>query len=148
MGLMKMLGLDDETQIREMNEKEEQRRRWLAAVNGGNDNNNGIVAPPVAGSGNGGSTKIALINMLSTSNLDQVMADCAPAVTQALFGANNMTQANNMEIRGMKAQMATEQNYRELKGRYDELEKHYEELQSQYNKLVESMAISQRTNGR
>lgn len=147
MGLMKMFGLDAETQIREMNERDEHDRRYLAAKNGGNSNG-GMISPPIAGSGNGGSTKIALINMLSTSNLDQVMADCAPAVTQALFGANNMTQANNMEIRGMKAQMATEQNYRELKGRYDELEKHYEELQSQYNKLVESMAISQRTNGR
>jgi hypothetical protein len=150
MGFLKLIGCDDESQIRRANERDEYDRHWLAAQNGGSSG--GTVSQPVAGSGNGGATKIALINMLSTSNLDQVMAACAPAVTQALFGAGNMAQANNLEIRDMKAQMdgklATEQNYRELKGRYDELEKHYEELKGQYNQLVASMAANQQVNGR
>ena len=94
-------------------------------------------AAPAADSGNGGAVQNALLNMFSTSDLDQIFADCSPRITQTLYGAANMTKANNLELRAMKSELATDQQYRELKGRYDELQGRYGELERRYQELQE-----------
>lgn len=90
---------------------------------------------PTPGSGNGGATKIALLNMLSTSDLDQVLADCAPALTQKIYKMAAQADFLQDQCKELK-------DYDELKGRYAELQQHYAELQDEYKKLVETLAIS------
>ena len=81
--------------------------------------------------------QIALLNIFSTSDLDQIFADCSPKTTHTLYGAANMTKANNLELRAMKGELATDQQYRELKGRYDELHGRYDDLERRYQELQE-----------
>ena len=81
--------------------------------------------------------QIALLNIFSTSDLDQIFADCSPKTTQTLCGAANMTKANNLELRAMKGELATDQQYRELKGRYEELHGRYDDLERRYQELQE-----------
>ncbi|WP_462393211.1 hypothetical protein [Mitsuokella multacida] len=90
---------------------------------------------PTPGSGNGGATKIALLNMLSTSDLDQVLADCAPALTQKIYKMAAQADFLQDQCKELK-------DYDELKGRYAELQQHYAELQDEYKKLVETLAAS------
>ena len=141
MGLLKMLGCDDESYMRRIREEEEQRQGFLrrkAAREKEWNEEHGIseaaaaYAAPTADSGNGGAVQNALLNMFSTSDLDQIFADCSPKTTQTLYGAANMTKANNMELRAMKGELATDQQYRELKGRYDELHGRYDDLERRY----------------
>ena len=105
-------------------------------------------AAPAADSGNGGAVQNALLNMFSTSDLDQIFADCSPKTTQTLYGAANMAQANNLELRAMKGELATDQQYRELKGRYDELERRYQELQEQQKRLTDILDRVTQSQGR
>ena len=146
MGLLKMLGCDNESYMRRENEKEEQRQWFLkqkAAREKEWNEEHGIseaaaaYAAPTADSGNGGAVQNALLNMFSTSDLDQIFANCSPKTTQTLYGAANMTKANNMELRAMKGELATDQQYRELKGRYDELHGRYDKLERRYQELQE-----------
>lgn len=90
---------------------------------------------PKKSSGNGGATQIALLNMLSTSDLDQVLADCAPALTEKIY--KMATQADYLQDQYQELK-----DYDELKGRYAELQQHYAELQDEYKKLVETLAAS------
>ena len=146
MGLLKMLGCDNESYMRRENEKEEQRQWFLkqkAAREKEWNEEHGIseaaaaYAAPTADSGNGGAVQNALLNMFSTSDLDQIFADCSPKTTQTLYGAANMTKANNLELRAMKGELAADQQYRELKGRYDELHGRYDDLERRYQELQE-----------
>ena len=146
MGLLKMLGCDDESYMRRIREEEEQRQWFLkhkAAREKEWNEEHGIseaaaaYAAPTADSGNGGAVQNALLNMFSTSDLDQIFADCSPRTTQTLYGAANMAQANNLELRAMKGELATDQQYRELKGRYDELHGRYDKLERRYQELQE-----------
>ena len=146
MGLLKMLGCDDESYMRRIREEEKQRqgflRRKAAREKEWNEEHGiseaaAVYAAPAAGSGNGGAVQIALLNMFSTSDLDQIFADCSPKTTQTLYGAANMTKANNLELRAMKSELATDQQYRELKGRYDELHGRYDDLERRYQELQE-----------
>lgn len=90
---------------------------------------------PKQSSGNGGATQIALLNMLSTSDLDQVLADCAPALTQKIYKMAAQADFLQDQCKELK-------DYDELKGRYAELQQHYAELQDEYKKLVETLAAS------
>ena len=146
MGLLKMLGCDDESYMRRIREEEKQRQGFLrrkAAREKEWNEEHGIseaaaaYAAPTADSGNGGAVQNALLNMFSTSDLDQIFADCSPRTTQTLYGAANMAQANNLELRAMKGELATDQQYRELKGRYDELHGRYDKLERRYQELQE-----------
>ena len=146
MGLLKMLGCDDESYMRREKEKEEHRQWFLrqkAAREKEWNEEHGIseaaaaYAAPTADSGNGGAVQNALLNMFSTSDLDQIFADCSPKTTQTLYGAANMTKANNLELRAMKGELAADQQYRELKGRYDELHGRYDDLERRYQELQE-----------
>ena len=146
MGLLKLIGCDDESQLRRIREREEQRQWFLkqkAAREKEWNEEHGIseaaaaYAAPAADSGNGGAVQNALLNMFSTSDLDQIFADCSPRTTQTLYGAANMAQANNLELRAMKGELATDQQYRELKGRYDELHGRYDKLERRYQELQE-----------
>ena len=157
MGLLKMLGCDNESYMRRENEKEEQRQWFLkqkAAREKEWNEEHGIseaaaaYAAPTADSGNGGAVQNALLNMVSTSDLDQICANCAPKTTQTLYGAANMTKANNMELRAMKGELATDQQYRELKGRYDELERRYQELQEHAKQLTDILDRMSQSQGR
>ena len=146
MGLMKLIGCDDESWMRRIREEEEHRQWFLrqkAAREKEWNEEHGIseaaaaYAAPAADSGNGGAVQNALLNMFSTSDLDQIFADCSPKTTQTLYGAANMTKANNLELRAMKSELATDQQYRELKGRYDELHGRYDDLERRYQELQE-----------
>ena len=146
MGLLKMLGCDDESYMRRIREEEKQRQGFLrrkAAREKEWNEEHGIseaaaaYAAPTADSGNGGAVQNALLNMFSTSDLDQIFADCSPRTTQTIYGAANMAQANNLELRAMKGELATDQQYRELKGRYDELHGRYDDLERRYQELQE-----------
>lgn len=86
---------------------------------------------PASGAGNGGATKIALLNMLSTSDLDQVLADCAPALTQKIYKMAAQADFLQDQCKELK-------DYDELKGRYAELQQHYAELQERYTELQKS----------
>lgn len=90
---------------------------------------------PPKSSGNGGATQIALLNMLSTSDLDQVLADCAPALTEKIYKMAAQADYLQDQYKELK-------NYDELKGRYTELKQHYTELQDEYKKLVNTLAAS------
>ncbi len=61
----------------------------------------------------------ALINLLGTSDLDEVVEGCAPHLTDTIYGIRDKL---NSEEESYKAK------YFELKGRYDELQKNYQEL--------------------
>lgn len=61
----------------------------------------------------------ALINLLGTSDLDEVIEGCAPHFTETVYGIRDKL---NDEAQDYKAK------YYELKGRYDELQKNYQEL--------------------
>ena len=157
MGLLKLIGCDDETMLREQREREEQRQGFLrrkAAREKEWNEEHGIseaaaaYAAPAADSGNGGAVQNALLNMFSTSDLDQIFADCSPKTTQTLYGAANMAQANNLELRAMKGELATDQQYRELKGRYDELERRYQELQEHAKQLTDILDRMSQSQGR
>ena len=157
MGLLKMLGCDNESYMRRIREREEHDRRFLArkaAVEREWNEEHGIseaaaaYAAPTADSGNGGAVQNALLNMFSTSDLDQIFADCSPKTTQTLYGAANMTKANNLELRAMKSELATDQQYRELKGRYDELERRYQELQEHAKQLTDILDRMSQSQGR
>ena len=157
MGLLKMLGCDDESYMRRIREEEKQRqgflRRKAAREKEWNEEHGiseaaAVYAAPAAGSGNGGAVQIALLNMFSTSDLDQIFADCSPKTTQTLYGAANMTKANNLELRAMKGELATDQQYRELKGCYDELERRYQELQKHAKQLTDILDRMSQSQGR
>ena len=157
MGLLKMLGCDDESYMRRIREEEKQRQGFLrrkAAREKEWNEEHGIseaaaaYAAPAADSGNGGAVQNALLNMFSTSDLDQIFADCSPRTTQTLYGAANMAQANNLELRAMKGELATDQQYRELKGRYDDLERRYQELQEQQKRLTDILDWMSQSQGR
>ena len=157
MGLTKWLGCDTESWLRRENEKEEHRQWFLrqkAAREKEWNEEHGIseaaaaYAAPTADSGNGGAVQNALLNMFSTSDLDQIFADCSPKTTQTLYGAANMVQANNLELRAMKGELATDQQYRELKGRYEELERRYQELQEQQKRLTDILDRVTQSQGR
>ena len=157
MGLLKLIGCDDETMLREQREREEHRQWFLrqkAAREKKWNEEHGIseaavaYAAPATGSGNGGAVQNALLNMFSTSDLDQIFADCSPKTTQTIYGAANMVQANNLELRAMKGELATDQQYRELKGRYDDLERRYQELQEQQKRLTDILDWMSQSQGR
>ena len=61
----------------------------------------------------------ALINLLGTSDLDEVIEGCAPHFTETVYGIRDKL---NDEEQDYKAK------YYELKGRYDELLKQNQEL--------------------
>ena len=81
MGLMKLIGCDNESWMRRIQEEEEQRQGFLrrkAAREREWNEEHGIseaaaaYAAPTADSGNGGAVQNALLNMFSTSDLDQM----------------------------------------------------------------------------
>lgn len=67
----------------------------------------------------GPAKRTALINLLGTSDLDEVIEGCAPHFTETVYGIRDKL---NDEEQDYKAK------YYELKGRYDELQKNYQEL--------------------
>lgn len=70
----------------------------------------------------GGVIESSVRNLYATSDLDEVYANCAPKITNAIFD--------------MKDSLATEAEYNELKGKYDELQKSYDNLQKHYDSLA------------
>ena len=72
----------------------------------------------------------ALINLLGTSDLDEVFEGCAPELTKAVYGIRD-------NINEMRKQNDNEAKYFELQGRYNELQKHYDELQKQNQELLQ-----------
>ena len=69
---------------------------------------------------------MALINMFGTSDLDEVIEQCAPEFTKAMYGVRDKVYEQD----DYKAK------YYELKGRTDELEKIYADLKRQNYELL------------
>ena len=67
------------------------------------------------------------------------------AVTGAIYGTRNMMKEQMKKLDG---QMATDQQYRELKGRYDELERRYQELQEHAKQLTDILDRMSQSQGR
>lgn len=125
MGLLKALGLDAESEVKYQNEileykRKEAERKGLPKHYGPTSQNNAT-------------TKIALLNMLSTDNLDQVLADCAPLLSEAVH-------ENKSKVNQILKILESRKEADELQGRYDELQKRYDELKAERDKLLEILA--------
>ena len=83
----------------------------------------------------GPAKKTALINLLGTSDLDEVFECCAPHLTNTVYEIRDMLKDEHEVVK----------KYNELSGRYNELQKHYDELQKQYNELVDTMQVMIKT---
>ncbi|MCI7260806.1 MAG: hypothetical protein PT949_09105 [Selenomonadales bacterium] len=83
----------------------------------------------------GGMVASALINLINTSDLDQVMRECAPEQT-------NRLERIEFLVSSLMEQMADKQKFDELNGRYQELEKKYTALQDDYHELLKALPNS------
>ena len=77
----------------------------------------------------GGMVASALINLINTSDLDQVMRECASEQT-------NRLERIEFLVSSLMEQMADKQKFDELNGRYQELEKKYNTLKNDYQELL------------
>lgn len=83
----------------------------------------------------GGMVTSALINLINTSDLDQVMRECAPEQT-------NRLERIEFLVSSLMEQMADKQKFDELNGRYQELEKKYNALKNDYQELLKALLNS------
>lgn len=83
----------------------------------------------------GGMVASALINLINTSDLDQVMRECAPEQT-------NRLERIEFLVSSLMEQMADKQKFDELNGRYQELEKKYNALKNDYQELLKALPNS------
>ena len=83
----------------------------------------------------GGMVDSALINLINTSDLDQVMRECAPEQT-------NRLERIEFLVSSLMEQMADKQKFDELNGRYQELEKKYNTLKNDYQELLKTLPNS------
>lgn len=83
----------------------------------------------------GGMVTSALINLINTSDLDQVMRECAPEQT-------NRLERIEFLVSSLMEQMADKQKFDELNGRYQELEKKYNALKNDYQELLKALPNS------
>lgn len=83
----------------------------------------------------GGMVASALINLINTSDLDQVMRECAPEQT-------NRLERIEFLVSSLMEQMADKQKFDELNGRYQELEKKYNALKNDYQELLKALSNS------
>lgn len=125
MGLLKTLGLDAESRIERDRERAEYRARERERK--------GLSSQFGPASKNNATTKIALLNMLSTDDLDQVFADCAPNLSSAIY-------ENNIKVNTVIQMLESKKEADELQGRYNELQKRYDELKAERDKLLEIVA--------
>lgn len=93
--------------------------------------NSGKSTVPMAG----GMVASALINLINTSDLDQVMRECAPEQT-------NRLERIEFLVSSLMDKMADKQKFDELNGRYQELEKKYTALQDDYQELLKALPNS------
>lgn len=93
--------------------------------------NSGKSTVPMAG----GMVASALINLINTSDLDQVMRECAPEQT-------NRLERIEFLVSSLMEQMADKQKFDELNGRYQELEKKYNALKNDYQELLKALPNS------
>lgn len=108
--------------IEEHNREAEERRSQLL----------GVKSPaPMAG----GMVASALINLINTSDLDQVMRECAPEQT-------NRLERIEFLVSSLMEQMADKHKFDELNGRYQELEKKYNTLKNDYQELLKALPNS------
>ena len=83
----------------------------------------------------GGMVASALINLINTSDLDQVMRECAPEQT-------NRLERIEFLVSSLMEQMADKHKFDELNGRYQELEKKYNALKNDYQELLKALPNS------
>ena len=83
----------------------------------------------------GGMVASALINLINTSDLDQVMRECAPEQT-------NRLERIEFLVSSLMEQMADKQKFDELNDRYQELEKKYNTLKNDYQELLKALPNS------
>lgn len=108
--------------IEEHNREAEERRSQLL----------GVKSPaPMAG----GMVASALINLINTSDLEQVMRECAPEQT-------NRLERIEFLVSSLMDKMADKQKFDELNGRYQELEKKYNALKNDYQELLKALPNS------
>ena len=93
--------------------------------------NSGKSTVPMAG----GMVASALINLINTSDLDQVMRECAPEQT-------NRLERIEFLVSSLMEQMADKQKFDELNGRYQEREKKDNALKNDYQELLKTLPNS------
>lgn len=75
----------------------------------------------------GGVIESSVRNLYATSDLDEVYANCAPKMTNALFD--------------IKEKVDSYAEYKKLQGEHEELQRSYETLQKQYDELNATLKI-------
>lgn len=83
--------------------------------------------------------KQALVDLLSTDDLDALLYDCAPGLTNQANTSYQLNQETVMRLKELRDKMATTEKYQEIKGRYDELQKHYQELKEERDQLIKAL---------
>lgn len=78
----------------------------------------------------GGAVKIALTNLINTSDLDQVLKECAPE------------HSSRLERLEFQSSLVLDK-LTELAGRYEELHKQHEELQKNYQQLIQLLTAKE-----
>ena len=78
----------------------------------------------------GGAVKIALTNLINTSDLDQVLKECAPE------------HSIRLERLEFQSSLVLDK-LTELAGRYEELHKQHEELQKNYQQLIQILTAKE-----
>ena len=78
----------------------------------------------------GGAVKIALTNLINTSDLDQVLKECAPE------------HSSRLERLEFQSSLVLDK-LTELAGRYEELHKQHEELQKNYQQLIQILTTKE-----
>lgn len=99
-----------------------------------------------AGIGRSG-PKQALIDLLSTDNLDGLLYDCAPGLVNQANASYSLNRETIDRLKDVQAKLQKSEKYDELKGRYDILQQHYDELKKERDELIKSLRqenVSQR----
>ncbi len=84
----------------------------------------------------GAHVKNAILNMISTDNLDAVFNGCAPRLSNKIYG-------NSDKLDTLLESQAKIEQYDQLQGRYEELQKHYDELKAERDSLLKLLGKAQ-----
>lgn len=79
----------------------------------------------------------ALIDLIGTDNMDALLHDCAPALTDQANASYVLNQETVDRLKALEEKLGDNEKYQELKGKYEALQEHYNELKEEREKLIE-----------
>lgn len=82
----------------------------------------------------------ALIDMISTDDLDGLLYDCAPGLVNQANRTQELSADTNHKMDLLREELKNNDNYKELEGKYNELQKHYDELKQERDMLIKALA--------